>query len=656
MTVPRRGGYFQRSRRRYRERMSPRLLPLFALVLAVPASAQVASVEVTPDRATLIAGNELQLSAVARDAAGRPAAGARFVWSAVPFDVATVDSTGRIRAHRQGRATVFATAGDRTGSAVIEIEPKSLSVIDLMAPQEEIVVGGSLVLQATARTEDGEPLRETVFTFRTSDDRVAAVDQFGVVTGRGDGTAFLVATAGDGRGEVRLKVVDNRVTRLAITGPVRGKTGDVIRLRPLGEDRRQLPVQNLAVRWSVSGTGASIGDGGEFVADRPGTYLVTANAGAVAASHAIRVAPRPQSRRLDPVGHLSPGGDLQTADVAVTGTAALVTSRSGRLYAVDLRDPARPVRTDSLAIPADLLNGIAITDDGKLAVVARAGANPDQNGLVLLDLTDPLHPKRRSEFRETLPGGARSVFLDGRVAYVADATGTLRIISLEDPALPREVGGWAMNDNGTGRHLRGIEVKDGLAYLAYWRHGLIILDVGNGLRGGTPGKPELVGHFAYNVADWYPADWSAGANAVLRHRNYVFLADDSRPGVIDWAGRERIPGLGRVHVIDVSDPARPVRVAEYHLPDRGAQGLWVEDDVLYVAFGEGGLRALDVSGELRGDLAAQGREIGAIWTGDPRGVRPNLPMARAITGRSGLLVATDVNSGLWLARLTPPAP
>ena len=655
MTVPRPGGYFPRSRRRYRERMSPRLLPLFALVLAVPASAQVTSVEVTPDRATLIAGNGLQLSAVARDAAGRPVAGTRLVWSAAPFDVATIDSTGRVTAHRQGRATVFATAGGLTGSAVIEIEPKSLSVIDLMAPQDEIVVGGSLVLQATARTEDGEPLREAVFTFRTSDDRVAAVDQFGVVTGRGDGTAFLVATAGDGRGEVRLKVVDNRVTRLAITGPVRGKTGDVIRLRPLGEDRRQLPVQNLAVRWSVSGTGASIGDGGEFVADRPGTYLVTANAGTVAASHAIRVAPRPQSRRFEPVGRASLG-DLQTADVVATGTAALVTSRSDRVYAFDLRDPARPVRTDSLVVPADLLNGIAITDDGKLAVLARAGAAPDQNGLVLLDLADPLHPKRLSEFRETLPGGARSVCLAGRVAYVADATGTLRIISLEDPAHPRELGGWAMNDNGTGRHLRGIEVKDGLAYLAYWRHGLVILDVGNGVRGGTPAKPELVGHFAYNVADWYPADWSAGANAVLRHRNYVFLADESRPGVVDWAGRERIPGLGLVHVIDVSDPARPIGVAEYHLPDQGAQKLWVEDDVLYVAFGEGGLRALDVSGELRGDLAAQGREIGAVWTGDPRGVRPNLPMARSITGHGGLVVATDINSGLWLARLTAPAP
>jgi hypothetical protein len=635
--------------------MCPRLLPLLALVLAMPAGAQVASVEVTPVRATLIAGNGLQLSAVARDAAGRPAAGARFTWSAVPFDVATVDSSGRVMAHRQGRATVFASAGGRTGTAVIEIEPKSLSLVELAAPQEEIVVGGRLVLRATARTEDGEPLRDAVFTFRSSDDRVAAVDQLGVVTGRGDGTAFLVATAGDARGEVRLKVVDNRVTRLAISGPVRGRTGEVLRLRALGEDRRELPVQNLAVRWSVSGPGASIGDDGEFVAEDPGTYLVTANAGAVAASHPIRVAPRQEAARLELVGHVVLG-DIQAADSAVAGTAALVTTLADRVYAFDLRDPVHPVRTDSLIVPADVINAIAVSDDGKLAVLACSGAVPERNGLVLLDLADPLHPRLLSEYRETVPAGARSVFLDGRMAYVADATGTLRVISLEDPVHPRELGGWAMNDNGTGRHLRGIQVKDGLAYLAYWRHGLIILDVGNGLRGGTPAKPELVSHFAYNVADWYPADWSAGANAVFRYRNYVFLADEARPGVVDWAGRERIPGLGRVHVIDVSDPVRPLQVADYQLADRGAQGLWVENDVMYVAYGEGGLRVLDVSGELRGDLAAQGREIGTLWTGDARGFRPNLAMARSVAGHGDLVAVSDINSGLWLARLTEPAP
>jgi hypothetical protein len=111
-----------------------------------------------------------------------------------------------------------------------------------------------------------------------------------------------------------------------------------------------------------------------------------------------------------------------------------------------------------------------------------------------------------------------------------------------------------------------------------------------------------------------------------------------------------------VHVLDVTNPALPVRVAQYRLPERGAGGLRAEDDVLFVAYGEGGLRALDVSGDLLGDLAAQGRELGAVRTGDPGGYRPNLPMARAVAGRDGLIVAGDVNGGLWVTRLTPPRP
>lgn len=635
--------------------MLARFAPLFPLLLAAPAGAQVASVAVSPASATLIAGNTLQLTAAVRDAAGRPMAAARITWSVVPFDVASVDSTGLVAARRTGRATVTAVAGGQRGTAVIEVEPRSVALVELTTPREEMVVGGSLVLRAVARAEDGEPLSGTVFTFRTSDERVAAVDQFGVVTGRGEGTAFLAAAAGSFRGDVRVRVVANRVTRMAITGPTRARTGEVVRLRAIGEDRRQLPVQDLSVRWSVSGMGASIGVDGDFVAEAPGTYLITANAGPVAASHAIRVAPRRETRSLAALAHRGIG-DRQAGDVVVHGTTAYLATLSGRLLAFDLRDPARPVLADSLILAADTVHGLALSDDGQVAVVARSAAAPERNGLVILDLADPLHPRVLAEYQATLPAGARSVFLDGRTAFVADNAGTLRIISLATPSAPREVGGWAMNDSGTGRHLRGIHVRDGLAYLAYWRHGLIILDVGNGLQNGSAERPELVSHYAYSVADWYPPDMSAGAHAVLRHGNHLFLADEVRPGGADWASRERVPGVGMVHVFDITDPAAPVRVAEYRLPERGALGLAAEGDVLYVAFGEGGLRALDIGGALRGDLDAQGREIGAVWTGDSAGYRPNLPMARSVALAEGLAVVSDQNSGLWVVRLSTPVP
>jgi hypothetical protein len=97
---------------------------------------------------------------------------------------------------------------------------------------------------------------------------------------------------------------------------------------------------------------------------------------------------------------------------------------------------------------------------------------------------------------------------------------------------------------------------------------------------------------------------------------------------------------------------RPRKVAEYRMQG-AAHNLWVDDDVLYIGAYEGGVRALDVSGELRGDLVAQGREIGAVFTGAAEGFRPNLPMAWGAQPHRGFVFATDINSGVWVMRLSP---
>ena len=51
----------------------------------------------------------------------------------------------------------------------------------------------------------------------------------------------------------------------------------------------------------------------------------------------------------------------------------------------------------------------------------------------------------------------------------------------------------------------------------------------------------------------------------------------------------------------------------------GGSKHWVdtEEEILYVGYYQGGLRALDISGELLGDLYAQGREIAHFFSDDP---------------------------------------
>ncbi|HEX9164647.1 MAG TPA: Ig-like domain-containing protein, partial [Gemmatimonadales bacterium] len=167
------------------------LLLVASLLLHAPAAAQVARVEVQPDRATLIAGNQLALRVVARDAAGREIVVRRIRWEASSADAVVVDSAGVVTGFREGVARVTATVDGVAGVAELVIEPKSAARIDVVAEQPDIVVGGNTLLRAVARTDDGTPLPRAVFTFRSSDDRVATVDPSGVVTGRGEGSAIF---------------------------------------------------------------------------------------------------------------------------------------------------------------------------------------------------------------------------------------------------------------------------------------------------------------------------------------------------------------------------------------------------------------------------------------------------------------------------------
>ena len=69
-------------------------------------------------------------------------------------------------------------------------------------------------------------------------------------------------------------------------------------------------------------------------------------------------------------------------------------------------------------------------------------------------------------------------------------------------------------------------------------------------------------------------------------------------------GRRR---AGDLHVVDVSDLTDPEEVAFFHLAARGptTSGWTRTAQILYAAYYNGGVVALDVSGELAGDLSSR---------------------------------------------------
>ena len=110
---------------------------------------------------------------------------------------------------------------------------------------------------------------------------------------------------------------------------------------------------------------------------------------------------------------------------------------------------------------------------------------------------------------------------------------------------------------------------------------------------------------------------------------------------------------GYTHIVDFTDPANPREVAKYHLEDYGSHDIIVEDDVLYQAYYDGGVRIVDVSGELLGNLADQRREIAVFKPYDPNGFTANAPFVMNAMPWKGHILFTDFNSGLWAAKLEP---
>jgi hypothetical protein len=110
---------------------------------------------------------------------------------------------------------------------------------------------------------------------------------------------------------------------------------------------------------------------------------------------------------------------------------------------------------------------------------------------------------------------------------------------------------------------------------------------------------------------------------------------------------------GYIQVVDFTDPQNPRQVARYEVAEFGTHNIWVEDDILYQAYYEGGARMVDVSGELMGNLYTQNREIAVYKAHDPAGWIANAPAAWSVIPYKGNVFFSDNTSGLWAIKLLP---
>lgn len=655
---------------------------LFSTGVSAQGTAGVVRLEADRERVVIEAGTSISFSIRALDANGTvvdvPIRG-NAPWQALRW------RSGTLQAFKAGEYEIVAVP-ILPGSSASEIPELRIPVsvrwpavagLSIELPDVPVFAGTTVALSAQAVHADGERRADAEFIWSTSDPALATVARDGSLSAYSAGTVGVSVSIEGHTETVELSIAAFPATEMEITGGLESaRTGDVLDfdIRARGP---QGAVPELPVTWaytfvpddSIASPGAAgiMNQDGRFVAEVPGTFTILALAGPLSARKLVDILPRKAVQRVEIVGQ-GPVRDVHTSDLwifegldgrdyAITGT----WGAAGWTYFWDVTDPANVVKTDSIQVNARTVNDVKVSPDGRYAAVSREGASNRRNGVVILDLANPAHPTVASIYDNGLTGGVHNMFATDDHLFALSAGDKYVILEMSDITAPRYVSEY----NHPNSRIHDVWVSKGLAYSSEWGNGVVVVDVGDGRWGGSIDNPQLVTNVPYPVGRTHAAfpyfQESTG-------KTYLFLGDEiltrSDAAFEGFGGNSpfdpstgrggvQSPSSGYVHVIDFTDPENPKDVARYEIPEAGTHNIWVEDDVLYQAYYEGGLRVVDVSGELMGNLATQGREIAVFKPFDPQGLLPNQPNVWGPQPYKGHIFFSDFSSGLWSVKLQP---
>ena len=209
-------------------------------------------------------------------------------WTSSNEEIATVKD-GTITAVKEGEATIFAKAGEKTASCKVIVSKKVIDVesIELNRNELTIVEGESETLVATVKPDNAT---DKTVSWSSADESVAMVSVSGVVTAIKEGETIVTATSGAKSASckviVQKEIID--VTSISLdqnTLELYEGTSATLSATVLPEN-----ATDKTITWSSSNTTvATVDSNGKVEAISSGSATITATAGGFSASCTVTV-------------------------------------------------------------------------------------------------------------------------------------------------------------------------------------------------------------------------------------------------------------------------------------------------------------------------------------------------------------------------------
>ena len=587
-----------------------------------------------------------------------------------------------IKPNRSGKLKLkVRSASGVIGEMTVLVPKPSVKKLDISEVPSKVYVGTFVPMKFKVIDAANNVRDDVKLSISSSDNKKGKIDSFNTFEAKRTGTVRVTVKAENISQTFKIKIVSNPVRQVSIGFQKNQiRTGDVLHIEAKALSANGSLVEDAPLDYAYFGkagygdyglpASAYITEDGRFVAETPGLYTLVVSSGNFSSQKKVNVVSRNVKKEIRMVGHglvsnvksgdlwVWPGiGKHKGKDFAATGSIF----GDGEAYFWDVSDPENLKIIDTVKVDARNVNDVKVSEDGKIGVITREGASNRKNGFVLLDVSDPYDVKIISAFNDDLTGGVHNTFIYDNHVYAVNNGRKYDIINIEDPKNPFRVGVFELNTAGHAIH--DVWIENGIAYSSNWRDGIVAVDIGGSTSNekessdigynplllkagnGSPSNPVQLASFP----DFKGRNHSAFPFSSKSTGNfYIIMGDEVFPnGLENLINNKPSQPRGGFHFINFSDPENPVEDAAYIVPEAGSHNQWVYGDVLLAAFYQGGIRILDISGELLGDLYKQEREIGYFLPQHREGIIPNAPMVWGAQPYKDYIFLSDMNSGLY---------